>query len=142
MIDCPVYRAEHISWGRCPAFRSVVPAPAAFVEYVTTREPFLSLRRAAKLPEQPVTVTSGAPQRTCVSVAHLKEQHIDLARGVAPTQGLLLHEIAHLCSPMNAHHDHRYVANYLRLVHEWLGQHCAEDLLAAMRDTKAFPCAS
>ena len=138
-VTCPCYRAENRAWAASAVFREVVADPQAFVTYVTEREPFVSLRRKAKLPEVFVTVSAGGHDKRSPSCAHLEEQHIDISRGAQPTQGLLLHEIAHLCSPNDAHHDHRYCANYLTLVRTWLGSLAAEILLLELRRERAFP---
>jgi len=138
-VDCPVYRAEHTAWVRVACFREAVPDAQAFVEWVTTRDPFPILRLKAGLPDSYVTLTHGLHQQTTYSLARIKEQHIDLQHGCVPTQGLLLHEIAHLCTAEGAAHDHRYVANYLQLVRQWLGQFAVEELLRALRAERAFP---
>lgn len=96
MTDCPVYRAERDCWPLCAAFTEVIADPQAWVTHVTSSEPFLQLRRNARLPDTYVTVTHGARQQTSCSYAHPELQHIDIAHGAAPTQGLLLHEVTHL----------------------------------------------
>lgn len=139
VTDCPVYRAERRAWRLHPAFTALIRDPQAFVAWVTEREPFVSLRRAAGLSESVVTVCEGERQQTGCALAHVREQHIDLPHGAGvPAQGLLLHEVAHLCSPVDAHHDHRYVANYLHLVRHWLGTEAAEVLLRCLRLEGAF----
>lgn len=138
-MDCPVYRGENAAWAQCAAFTETIADPQAWVEHVTTSEPFLTLRRQAGMPEEYVTVTYGAPQQTGCSLARLKEQHIDLQRGHRPTQGLLLHEVAHLCSPLDAHHDWRYAANYITLCRHWLGQRAGEILAIELRRARALP---
>jgi len=137
MNDCPLYRAEHIAWAQATVFAEIVEQPQLWVDYVTQHEVFRGLRAVAKLPDEHVSVSRGAPQQTGCALARVQEQHIDLPPGPV-SQGLLMHEVAHLCSPKGAAHDHRYCANYLVLVRHFFGELAATDLLAAMRQTGAF----
>jgi hypothetical protein len=139
VIDCPVYRAERDCWPLCAAFTEVIADPQAWVTHVTTTEPFLQLRRMAQLPADHVTVTHGARQQTHCSLARVEQQHIDLRHGCAATQGLLLHEVTHLCCPVDEHHGHAYAAAYVRLCRHWLGERAATLLLQALRNRRAFP---
>ena len=131
---CPCYKAEHKAYARCPVLGQLVEDPQAFVDFVTMHELFQQLRAAANQPEEPVTVTLGCRGR---GYAVTKHQHIELTPGQV-TQGVLLHELAHLCSPEGSYHDHRFCANYIKLVRHWLGALAAEELLRALREEGAF----
>jgi hypothetical protein len=143
-MSCPVYRAEDRAWARSPVFNVAIDDPQAFVDWVAVREPFTTLREKAGLSagllgDVQVTITAGPPRQRTLATAYTQLVHIDLhPRGTA-TQGLLLHELAHLCSPIGAHHDHRFAAAYLALVAHWLGAFAAEELLRQFRAEKAFP---
>jgi len=133
MNDCPLYRAENIAWPQCHVFGELVPNPQLWVDHVTHDYTFSSLRARCKLPNIYITVTRGAPQMTSCALARVAEGHIDLPPGPV-SQGLLLHEVAHLCAPAGAHHDRRYCATYLTLVRQWFGELAAVALRRAMRD--------
>lgn len=149
MIDCPLYRAEHIAWAKNPAFMGVVENAQAFVDFVCndewdvhtvgsgTSSLFRGLRRVSGLPQAYITVTRGARQQTSCSLARVFEGHIDLGPGPV-CNGLLLHEIAHLCTPTNEAHSRLYCSRYLQLVRHFLGELAAVDLKHAMERTGAF----
>lgn len=140
--DCPVYRAERAAARKHPAFDAVVPAPQAFVDFVCHgADPlFRQLRKRAGTLDNTVAGTfamahvtvATAPLSSNLGLANIREQHIDLAPGL-PTQHTLIHEIAHLCSPVDAAHDVRFAANLLALVKRWLGERPAVVLLEELR---------
>ncbi len=132
--DCPVYRAERAAWAACPVLTATVD-PHAFVAWVATKDPFLSLRRRHR-PEchlhEPVGVVVG-DRRTTRALAWPGHQCIELPEGPV-TQSVLLHELAHMCLPDNEGHSRQFAAVHLELTQCWLGEWASTILARAYRE--------
>ncbi len=137
-VTCPLYDAEAIAWPRHAVFSQLVSQPQKWLDHITqTCDIFWGERAKANLPEDYVTITWD-PKKPGGAYAEPELQSVVLARNMVPSQGLLIHELTHLCVPADAYHDRRYCAVYLRLTRAWLGELAATELLNAMRKTGAF----
>jgi len=136
--DCPVYRAERAAMRLHPAFTAVVPDAQAFVDWTcnSASSLFSRLRWRGRAPTAHAHVTVGPGSgtwRSCLGMANIAEQHIELNPGVPPTQLTLLHEIAHLTLGEDEGHSVRFAAHLIDLVREWLGDHSASILLRELQ---------